>query len=82
MKLLKIVELSVSLNKKVNLGNYQTKDIFCSIKAELEINEDVQERARFLYEECQHQLNEQEKIALENSGKIVNLKKLFGEKDV
>lgn len=64
---MKIVELTVSLSQKINLGNYQTKDIFCSLKAEIEITEDVQKRARFLYEECQTQINEQIEIGKRGS---------------
>jgi hypothetical protein len=33
--LIRITEVVLSAARKVNLGNYESKDVFCSVKAEL-----------------------------------------------
>ena len=46
---MKIVEIVISKSEKVNTGNYTSKDYFCSLKADVEINEDLQVIAKKLY---------------------------------
>ena len=46
---MKIVEIVVSKSEKVNTGNYESKDYFCSLKADVEINEDLQVVAKKMY---------------------------------
>ncbi len=38
---MKIVEITVSKSQKVNTGNYESKDYFCSLKAEVEYDADL-----------------------------------------
>ncbi len=42
-----LIEIARSFNRKVNLGNYETADFFCSYKEETEINkaEEISKRA-------------------------------------
>lgn len=50
---MKIVELTVSKSQKVNTGNYTSKDYFASIKAEIDCDDTIMERANTLYDFCE-----------------------------
>lgn len=49
---LKVVEVTRSYSKKVNLGNYQSEDYFCSRKAEVAEGDDVEEISNWLAYQC------------------------------
>jgi len=51
----KLVEIVRSFSYKLNLGNYQTADFFCSQKAECYENE-VEEVSARLYEFCKNEV--------------------------
>ena len=51
-KKLKITEVVRSYSRKVNLGNYQSEDYFCSQKAEVSENEDINEVSAWLAYQC------------------------------
>jgi hypothetical protein len=38
---MKIIEVTVSYAQKVNTGNYQSKDFFCSLKAEVNYDAEI-----------------------------------------
>ena len=49
---MKIVEITVGYTQKVNTGNYQSKDYFVSMKAEIEYDEDPQTSSAILFDRC------------------------------
>ena len=49
---MKIVEITVSYSQKVNTGNYQSKDYFTSLKAEVEYDANVQTNCMILFDQC------------------------------
>jgi len=61
---MKIVELTVSISRKYNTGNYESKDYFLSLKAELDVNDQTRLGAisQELYDECNTQITDRAKI--------------------
>lgn len=50
---MKIIELTVSKSQKVNMGNYESQDYFCSLKAELEITDNIDSVAEDMFSQCE-----------------------------
>ena len=51
----KLVEVARSFSRKVNLGNYETIDIFCSQKAEV-IEDEAEKISEELYLFCKNEV--------------------------
>jgi len=51
----KMVEIARSFAYKLNIGNYQSADFFCSRKEEFAVN-DVDDASRMVYEWCKNQV--------------------------
>lgn len=49
---LKTIEVTRSFSRKVNLGNYESQDFFCSRKAEVTEDDDIQAISNYLAYEC------------------------------
>ncbi len=49
---MKVVEVVRSYTRKVNLGNYESRDFFCSKKAEVPEGEDHNKVSRYLAFDC------------------------------
>jgi hypothetical protein len=49
---LKVVEITRSYSRKVNLGNYQSEDYFCSQKAEVVEGDDIHAVSAWLAYQC------------------------------
>jgi len=52
MKLMKLIEVVVSFSKKINLGNYESKDVFTSVKAFIETQDSLAAVIDALLAEC------------------------------
>lgn len=50
---MKKVEITVSKSRKVNTGNYESRDYFVSVRSEIEITDDVRKVAIGLYDDCE-----------------------------
>ena len=63
-------EITRSFSYKVNLGNYQTADFFCSQKAEVP-EEDAEKTSEALYEFCKNEVMKSvERYLKENAPKV------------
>jgi len=56
---MKIIEVVVSRSEKVNTGNYESKDYFVSLKAEVEYDADLKAVTSKLFAQCWFILNEE-----------------------
>jgi len=56
---MKIVELTVSKSRKINTGNYESKDYFISLKAEVEITDNLELVAADLFCQCSELIDKQ-----------------------
>lgn len=65
----KIVEITASVSRKMNLGNYESKDFFCSMKGEVKGDVDIQRAYRILNFKCQVAIDEQVQKELERNNK-------------
>ncbi len=52
------IEISRSYSEKVNMGNYQTFDSFCSAKCEVDEKE-ADQKSKELYEFCKEQVKKE-----------------------
>jgi nucleoid-associated protein YejK len=72
------IEISRSYSEKVNMGNYQTFDSFCSAKCEVDEKE-ADQKSKELYEFCKEQVKKEikeyreevEKLKKEYQGLVV-----------
>ena len=55
MKKIKLVEIARSFSRKINLGNYETADFFCSEKAEVP-EKDAEKTSEALYSFCESEV--------------------------
>ena len=65
---MKVIEIVVSRSEKINTGNYESKDFFVSIKAEVEYDADIRTISAKLFAQCKGILTKQ--ILLTKSGEI------------
>ena len=56
---MKIVEVTVSRSRKVNTGNYESKDYFISLKAEIEITDNLELITGDLFCQCTELIEKQ-----------------------
>lgn len=49
---MKVVEVTRSVSRKVNLGRYETKDFFCSMKVEVDNEKEIEKASRFAHKFC------------------------------
>jgi hypothetical protein len=55
----KTLEITRSYSRKVNLGNYESEDYFCSRKAEVTENDDLNAVSNFLAYDCKIDVQKQ-----------------------
>ena len=63
------IEISRSYSEKVNMGNYQTFDSFCSAKCEVDEKE-ADQKSKELYEFCKEQVKKEIKEYREEVEKL------------
>mgnify|MGYP000991493884 FL=1 len=63
------IEISRSYSEKVNMGNYQTFDSFCSAKCEVDEKE-ADQKSKELYEFCKEQVKKEIKEHREEVEKL------------
>ena len=56
---MKIVEVTVSKSRKVNTGNYESKDYFIALKAEIEITDNLELVTADLFCQCNEMIQKQ-----------------------
>jgi len=64
---MKIIEISRSVGRKVNLGNFEMADLFCSVKAECD-DDDVAETSKKLLKFCWSEVDAESKKIKEANG--------------
>lgn len=77
-KKLKLVEITRSFSYKLNMGNYQTADFFCSQKAETN-QKDIEKTSELLFDFCRKEVEKSVKkyteISLEETQEAWDEKK-------
>lgn len=76
----KLTEIARSYSQKLNIGNYQSVDFFCSQKMEVPIDE-AEETSRALFAFCKHQVEydmaQYIKINQPESEKVIDLDEVY-----